>query len=235
MGMGSPHLSSYDTNLLRNVPLFQQLAPQTLDTLLTSATVRTLERGTELFVQSEPADRFFVLLEGWVKLYRVNREGAEAVVSVVAAGESFAEGAMFAGIGFPVNAQAVTDIRLLTITAQAFIRSLQADTGIAMAMLGSLSLRLRHLIQQIEHLQVQTSPQRIGNFLLRFCPPGAGNATFSLPFDKGLLAKRLGMQPETFSRALSKLRAVGVETHGSLVMVADLQVLREFCHAEDLE
>ena len=155
-------LAPRDAELLRNLPLFQQLPEPVLASLLATATIRSVERGTDLFVQGDPADRFFVVLEGWVKLYRINRDGAEAVVSMVNAGESFAEAAMFAQASFPVCAQAVTDVRVVAITAQAFARCVQADVGTAFAMLGSLSMRLRTLVQQIEQLQISRLPRGSG-------------------------------------------------------------------------
>ncbi|HEY0835749.1 MAG TPA: Crp/Fnr family transcriptional regulator [Azospirillum sp.] len=227
-----PGLRPTDAATLRAIPLFQRLPDRALSALVGSAQVRQVQRGTTLFVQDEKADRFFVLLEGWVKLYRLTRDGAEAVVNVVAPGETFAEAAMFASGKFPVCAEAVADARVLTLTADGFARCLREDDQIAFAMLGSLSLRLRHLVQAIEQLQVQPTPQRVGTFLLRFCPEGPGSAMFALPFDKALIARRLGMQPETFSRALAKLRPVGVETHGGTISVADLDALRRFCRAE---
>jgi len=225
-------LAPHDADLLRNLPLFQQLAEPVLSSLLTTATVRNVERGTDLFVQGDPADQFFIVLEGWVKLYRINRDGAEAVVTMVNAGESFAEAAMFAQSSFPVCAQAVTDLRVLSITSQAFARCVQADVRTAFAMLGSLSMRLRTLVQQIEQLHVQSAPQRVGGFLLKLCPAGQGNASFMLPLEKSLVARRLGIQPETFSRALAKLRPVGVEVQGAVVSISNIDALREFCQED---
>ena len=98
-----------------------------------------------------------------------------------------------------------------------------------MAMLASLSMRLRFHVHQIEQLQVQSTGQRVGDFLLRFCPSGPGNAIFDLPFDKSLIARRLGMKPETFSRALAKLRTIGVDTHGHTVTIEELDRLRGYC------
>lgn len=224
-----PGLKPHEAALLRGNPLFQRLPDRALAALVATAQARAVPRGTTLFVQDEGADRFYVLLDGWVKLYRLTRDGAEAVVNIVAPGETFAEAAMFASGKFPVCAEAVADSRVLTLTAEGFARCLREDDQIAFAMLGSLSLRLRHLVQQIEQLQVQPTAQRVGSFLLRFCPPGGGSAVFALPFDKALVARRLGMQPETFSRALAKLRGVGVETQGGTVSVAELEELRRFC------
>ena len=228
-----PGFRPQDAATLRSNALFGRLSDRALGLLVSTAQVRAVPRGTTLFVQDEEADRFFVLLDGWVKLYRLTRDGAEAVVNIIAPGETFAEAAMFASGKFPVCAEAVTESRILTLTAEGFARCLREDEQIAFAMLGSLSIRLRHLVQQIEQLQVQPTPQRVASFLLRFCPEGSGPATFALPFDKALVARRLGMQPETFSRALAKLRGVGVETQGGTVSVADLDELRRFCQVEE--
>ncbi|HYI71616.1 MAG TPA: Crp/Fnr family transcriptional regulator [Skermanella sp.] len=226
-------LSPRDAAIVRSLPLFQQVPEPVLAALLATATIRSVERGTDLFVQGDPADRFFVVLEGWVKLYRINRDGAEAVVHMVNTGESFAEAAMFAQGNFPVCAQAVTDLRVLAITSQAFARCVQADVGTAFAMLGSMSMRLRTLVQQIEQLQIQSAPQRVGSFLLKMCPAGQGNASFMLPVEKSLVARRLGIQPETFSRALAKLKPVGVEVQGAVVSIADIDALRDYCQEDE--
>lgn len=220
-----------DAALVRKIPLFQRLSDQALRSLLAEAAVRPVARGATLFLQDEPADRFYVLLDGWVKLYRLSEQGAEAIVNIIAPGETFAEAAMFANAGFPVCAAVVADARVLTLTAQAFARSLAEDPGIAFVMLGSLSLRLRELVRQIEQLQVKSAPQRVADFLLRLCPPDAGSVTVTLPFNKALIARRLGMQPEIYSRAMAKLRPLGVEQQGAKVVIGDPERLRRFCAA----
>ncbi len=231
-GANVPVLAGREAARVRAVPLFHGLSERALHCLLADASVRGVARGTTLFLQDEPADRFYVLLDGWVKLYRLTADGAEAIVTVVAPGETFAEAAVFASGRFPVCAEAVAEAKVLTLTAAAFAHTLAADPDIAFAMLGSLSVRLRHLVQQIEQLQVASAPQRVGGFLLRFCPPGGGPASLELPFNKALIARRLGMQPETFSRAMTRLRAFGVERSGAVVTIRDVAGLRAFCAAD---
>lgn len=222
-------LNAKDMATLRGAALFQRLSERTLATMLAGSSPRGAARGMTLFLQDEPADRFYLVLEGWVKLYRMTPGGVESVINVVAPGETFAEAAMFASGKFPVTAEAATDCRVISVSKSAFARALESDPGAVMAMLASLSMRLRSHVHQIEQLQVQSTAQRVGDFLLRFCPPGPGNATFELPFDKALIARRLGMKPETFSRALAKLRLIGVETHGAIVSIDDLERLRGYC------
>jgi CRP-like cAMP-binding protein len=222
-------LGAKELAIVRGAPLLQRLPERTLATMLAGSSPRQASRGATLFLQDEPADRFYLVLDGWVKLYRITPGGVESVINVVAPGETFAEAAMFASAKFPVTAEAATDCRVISITRAAFTRALESDPGAVMAILASLSMRLRFHVHHIEQLQVLSTAQRVGDFLLRFCPPGPGNAVFELPFDKSLIARRLGMKPETFSRALAKLRAVGIETHGATVSVEDLERLRAFC------
>ncbi len=218
-------------SLLRSVPLFQGLTDDVVPTLLSGATVRQAEDGAILFLQGDKAHQFYVLLDGWVKLYRMTEDGNQALVTVVAAGETFAEAAVFASGQFPVCAEAVGRVTTLVISRKAFIKSLASDPNIAVAMLASLSLRLRHLVERIEHLQVRSAPQRLADFLVRLSAPSREPATVGLPFAKSLVAQRLGMRPETLSRALAVLRREGVVVNGGQVTIVDRERLQAYSEA----
>ena len=222
-------LNGPDMATLRRATLFKGFSESALGIMLAGAAARTARRGTTLFLQDEPADRFYLVLEGWVKLYRTTPGGVVSVIHVVARGETFAEAAMFASGRFPVTAEAASDCRLLAISRGAFTRTLEQDPSAVMSTLAALSVRLRAQVQEIEQRQVQPSAQRVASFLLGLCPPDTGQVIFELPFEKGLIARRLGMKPETFSRALSKLREVGVKTRGATVTVTRVAALEEFC------
>lgn len=232
-GDGRQHATTATTTVaierLRSIPLFAGLGDAPLRALLTDASVRTVTDGTVLFLQGDDADRFYVLLAGWVKLYRLGEDGAQAMVTVVAPGETFAEAAMFASGHFPVCAEAAGDATALILGRRGFTAALAADPQIALAMLASLSVRLRHLVERIEHLQNRSAPQRLGDFLLRLCQHTDGPVTVNLPFSKILLAQRLGMRPETLSRALAALRRQGIEVSGTRVSIEAVDQLRAFC------
>lgn len=223
-------LSAHDLTLIRKVALLRGLDGGALVRLLEPAALVVAPKGATLFTQDTPADRFHVLLSGWVKLYRVSPEGEEAVVGVVAPGESFAEAAMFSSGRYPVGAEAVDRSRLLAFARSDLMRIMEEDSSVALAMLASLSVRLRGLVGMIEQLQARSAPKRAGAFFLRLAPDGAeGAVTVALPFDKGLIAKRLGMRAETFSRALRRLREIGVSAEGGVIAIGDVGALRDYC------
>jgi CRP-like cAMP-binding protein len=229
-------LSQEDRQIARRVPLFQDLPDDAFEDLLRDARVTAHPRGHLLFVRGDPVTRFFVLLEGWVKVFRDTADGEQVVVAVMRPGESFAQAAIFTGRAvFPASAEVVDDARVMEIPAGPFLDRLRRDPDMALKLLGSISNRLVQLVEHIERLQFNKTPQRLAAFLIELAEVKEGPADIRLPYDKSLVAARLGMKPESLSRALAKLRAVGVDTEGQIVHVDDVATLRDYCQAEDGE
>ena len=223
-----PGLAPADLELLRRTPLLGGLDRAALVELLEHAAVRRFERNAVLFLQDEPAERFYIVLEGWVRLYRETAEGQESTIAILTRGESFAEATMFIGGTYPVTAAVVDGARLLMIRAQPFLRRLRANPDLALSMLASMSVHLRRLVRQVEQLTVRSSTERLADFLLKLAPGRGGSATIELPWDKALVATRLGMRPETLSRSLARLRDLGVEAQGGQIKIQQLEALRRY-------
>jgi hypothetical protein len=51
-----------------------------------------------------------------------------------------------------------------------------------------------------------------------------------LPYDKVLIAGRLGLTPESLSRAFARLRSIGVVVDASHVVVKDVAKLRQLAN-----
>lgn len=222
-------LTDRDLAILARVPLFAGVEPGSLADLLAETSIRSFDRSALLFVEGEPAARFYVVLDGWVRLYRQTVDGRESVIALFARGESFAEAVMFLGGRFPVSGAVVDEARLLVIPAEPFRRALQGNNELCFKMMASMAVHLRRLVGQVEQLTMRSSTERLAQFLLKLARDGAESAIVYLPYDKGLIAARLGMQPETLSRALAKLRPLGVETRGSRVTIRDFEALRRHC------
>jgi CRP-like cAMP-binding protein len=218
-----------DLEILRRVPLFAGLEEPQLDGLLGDASVRDHPKGQLLFQQGDTADCFYVVLGGWVKIFRLTPDGDQAVMGLFTVGEIFAEAAMFMGGSFPASAEVTEEARLLRIQSEPFKKRLQTEPEIAVAMLASVSRRMHYLVGQIEQLQLRSGTQRVAHFLLKQCPAQKGPAEIVLPYDKSLIASRLGMKPESFSRALARLRDLGVRTARSHVSISDTAALAKYC------
>lgn len=215
-----------DIRVLNATPLFAGLDRETLKRMLQDSSIRRYPRNATLFMQGEDANRCFVVFEGWLKLFRDTMDGHESVITVIGPGESFAEAAMFSSAAFPVSCSAIEDSRALVVNSGSLFSEMRQNPEVGFNMLASMSARLRGLIRQIEQLTTRSTTQRVADFLVRLADSDFGEAVVHLPHDKGLVAGRLGMQPESFSRALSRLRRHGVTTEGRTVKIDDLATLQ---------
>lgn len=227
--MSSKILNAKDMEMVRRNPLFGGLPPETLEALLHESRVVEHPRGKILFLRGEPANWFFLLLEGWVKVFRDTPDGEQTVIAIMKPSETIAEAAIFFGSDYPASAEVVDNVRLLEIPAAALLSQLRQDPELGLKLLGALSMRLRHLVRHIEQLQARSTSQRLGDFLLALCEAEEGPVTLKLPYDKSLIAARLGMKPESLSRALAKLKNLGVSSRGHSVEIDDIATLRDYC------
>jgi CRP-like cAMP-binding protein len=220
-------ITAQDHERLARVPLFSGLDPDGLRAMLADAWIQSFARDTVLFFQGDPALRFYVIVDGWVKLYRTTEEGDESVIAVFGHGDSFAEAAIFDAGVYPVSASVVDDSRLLVVPAKAFLKQLCGNNDYTLNIMASMSRHLHRLISQVEQLTIKSSTERVAGFLVKLCPCNEGAAVIRLPLDKALIAGRLGMQPETLSRSLAKLRKLGVESRGAEINIPDISALRQ--------
>ncbi|MDN4984065.1 Crp/Fnr family transcriptional regulator [Bradyrhizobium sp. WYCCWR 13022] len=214
-----------DLDIVAQIPVFSGLKPETLAVLLGEATVLNLRQGRALFRQGEQAQAFFVIMEGWIKLYRVTPAGDEAVLNVLTRGESFAEAVTFTSGRYPATASAVTLAKVMMIPADHVVNCIREMPDVAIAMIASTSQHLQRMVQQIEQLMAHSATQRVAEFLVSLAPRAKGPCRITLPYDKSLIAGRLGLKPESLSRVFAKLRAAGVDVHASTVEVRDMAQL----------
>jgi CRP-like cAMP-binding protein len=203
--------------------------------LLSESRLRRFDRGATIFLQGEQAKAIYIVLEGWVKLYRIAPNGAEAVVGVFTKGRSFGEAVALRHATYPVAAESVTDCTLVRVEAASLLREIRDVPEVAIAILSSTFAHLQALVGQVEALKAQTGSQRVAEFLLDLAPCQHGHCEVVLPYDKGLIAGRLGMKPESLSRAFVKLREHGVTIRQSMAEITDIQSLRDFALSDPAE
>lgn len=208
--------------------LLQALPSEYVEPLLKEASVRHYDRGETVFLHGETAEAIHVVLEGWTKLYRISPNGNEAVVSVFTKGHSFGEAVVFRATHYPVSCEAVTECRLLQIPARSLVAQLRDEPEMSFAILGAIFQHLHDLVGQIEQIKARPGAQRLAEFLLNLCQNNSGACVVTLPYDKALIAGRLGMKPESLSRAFSRLQSVGVRTSKNHAEIDDIAALQDY-------
>ncbi len=217
--------------LIRALPALSKLDEKELQSLLSHANVQEYEKGKLLFLQSEHLSRFYLILSGWVKLFKGSDTGDEAVLQMLSAGDGVMEAAILLNIPSVASAQVVEKTTLLSLPAPVVRQVLQDNNAFALNMIGSLSMRSQHLIRQIEHSRLRNASERVGWYLLKLGieEGGEGTTSIRLPYDKSLIASYLDMTPETFSRTLKKFRAQGFRIENDTITQPHPKALCSYC------
>jgi len=118
---------------LRSAYLLASLSPAQLERVAKKARHVHLDEGRVLFSQGDVADRFFFLLKGQVKLYRLSAEGNEKIIEIVGPGHTFAEALMFLSRPrYPVSCAALSPAELIAIDAADFTAMLRDSVDTCM-------------------------------------------------------------------------------------------------------
>jgi len=217
------------TAMLRGLPPFRDLPDDLLEEIDAISDVVVVEHGQEICRQGIIPTHLYYVVEGQVALASTAPDGTTAVVEVVHPLGDFVLASVMVRLPNLQAAHAVTHGRLVAIEAEALREIIERAPMLSLALLTSLSREYRTIVRQVRDLKVRTTAQRLGCYLLALVPdPNAPEATIRLPFEKGLLAGRLGCRQENLSRAFASLRELGVETRGARVTLRDIPRLTAY-------
>jgi len=216
-----------DFEEVRRHHLLAALTEQQFDELRGHLSVDRLAAHQVLFQRGDPARRFFIVLEGQMRLVVQSRAGQEKIVDVARAGQSFAEALMFLDAPrYPVMAQATEESLVLGIPNAAFLKILRESPDTCLRLLADLSVRLHQLIGEIEQLTLASATHRFVRYLLEQLSGDGGSGSVTLRETRQDLASLLGMKPETLSRILRSLSDEGaIVVEGRDIAVPDRQRL----------
>lgn len=214
---------------LRQIYLFASLTDEQLNMMLDSAHPVELEQKQVLFEAGQAADDFYLLRSGQMKLYCLSPGGDEKVIEIVRPGETFAEAITFMeNQAYPVSAEAIMNSKLYCFKMKIFRNLMEGSPGTCMRLMADMSRRLRMRVNEINNLTLHNATYRLVVYLLEQIPEGAVEmAEIHLGTPKSIIASRLSIQPETFSRILSKLSQRGLlKVHVNDITLLDVNGLR---------
>lgn len=216
--------------MLRDLPLFTGLPERERDSLIRGGKTHRYEKGQNIFRYGDPIRSFYIVCEGAVQLFRETPDGHEMTSEVLIAGDAIGETEILQlSPTHQFNALAIKNTTLVEFPVSWLKDNIQDNGALALNMLGMLSRRAHVATVEAEHKATMTAAQQVACFLERLCilhdfdPHG-----FDLPYSKTLIASRLGMELETFSRALSKIRDHGVSVQGNQVSFNNIDEMEAF-------
>ena len=219
---------------LRATPLLRDLTDPILDRLASISKIVNAPEDTEICRQGDAADELFIVLGGQLAGFNTAANGTVAVVEVIRTGETLGLATLLARLPRLLGVRTVTPSRLLSIDAEGLLALVEQEPTLVTALLRAEANEFHALVRQVCDLKLRTTAQRLGCYLLSLSTEHKANATaLRLPFDKRLLAARLGCRQENLSRAFAALRGFGVETHGARVILHDIASLKDYSEPDE--
>jgi CRP/FNR family transcriptional regulator, dissimilatory nitrate respiration regulator len=218
-------------SLLSRAPLFEGLAPDDLAKMAKGTHELRLAKGDILFRHGDPCTGFHVLVYGQIKLALSSKQGTEKVVEIIQPGHSFGEAIMLMDKPYFVFAQALSDSLVLHVSKTAIYAELQSDYAFARKMLAGMSMRMHQLMTDVEGYSLHSGTQRvIGYFLQELLESQRGeeNVAIELSSSKGVIASRLNLTQEHFSRILHDLSDLGlIAVEGKRICIPSVPKLQK--------
>ncbi len=221
------HLNEQHIDQIRKNYLFGQLSDAELKQVASHGQVMELRAGQTIFSQDEPCHQFYLVQRGMIKLYRISVDGTEKVMDLAGPKQLFAEAAMFVG-KYPVYAAAIEPSTVFAFDCKDFMAQMHNNVELCFRLMSNMGQRLHGMIDEIDRLTLHNGTQRLAQYLLEQVPEGVMlSSCIRLLVPKLVIASRLGIQPETFSRIMARLRSDGmIETHNDTILLKDLGALR---------
>lgn len=216
---------------LRQYHLFSTLPQDAFEQLISQARLLHFKSEEAVFFQNQAADRFYFVVDGKVKLSRLSQDGQEKVIEIVKVGNAFGEAIMFMDKQFyPVDAYAIEPTQVYSFPSRLYKELLETHPSACLKILGWLSMRLHARLNEIETLTLQNATHRVIRYIIQQLPNDAKDGEkINLDIPKRLIASRLSIQPETFSRIMNKLKTQGIiQVHSREIEIVDLAKLIDY-------
>jgi len=223
-------LSSVFEREIRRSPLFSSISKDVIEQIFHSSDLVRKSQHELLFSQGDHAEHFYILRTGSVRLFLLAPDGGEKTINILQPGNSFAEAVMFMESGdYPVSCEFLEDGEVFSFNNQTYLSILKKNPEISLWIMADLSRQLQERVSEIGDLCLNSATNRLINYLLSFIPEGfQGETEFHLPTQKSVIASRLSIQRETFSRILGKLKKLEmIEVHGNDIRILDAERMRE--------
>lgn len=214
---------------MRKNHLFMDIDESDFESIVQGTSASKIKSGQILFSQQQAATEFFLLVEGKIKITLLSIEGTEKVIDIIKPGSTFAEAIIFNGMkGYPVNSKALSDSIVLSINAENYTKVLSSSPKACLKVMGRLSIRLHWLVKEMERLSLHNASYRLISYLLEDVPEDSTEKIqIKLSAPKRIIASRISITPETFSRTLKSLSKDGLievnEEHISIINPAKLR------------
>ncbi|CAM3241550.1 cAMP-binding domain of CRP or a regulatory subunit of cAMP-dependent protein kinases [Paracoccus aminovorans] len=218
---------------LSDLPLFAGLSPAQLDEVRQGMIRQALAQGESLFLQADAAARFFVLIEGRLKVTQVTEDGQQFIVRIVHPGELCGFAPALGRSHYPGSAEAMVDSRLLAWPRSRWEPLIGAAPSLAFSAIQAVGRKLDEAHIRLREMSTEEAGRRIAHLLLRLArqgngaaPPDRGPVEIPFPLTRQDIADMSGNTLHTVSRIMAAWETGGILLRARRkVIIADAAAL----------
>ena len=210
--MASAESADQHRRLVRKVPLLARLGEADLAALASRGHERAFQARTTIFHEGDPGDALYIVVEGRVRISMLSEGGHEMTLGFIEAGECFGDLAILDGGPRTATAAAVDGTRTFVVTKDAFRGWLIERPTAAVALLETVSQRLRRTDQVLADLRFLDLPRRLARQLLQLAenPPHASPSRVRVIITQSELGSLLGVSRESVNKQLRAFQRDGL-------------------------
>lgn len=224
-------------DLLARSPLFRGAGPDELEAALQAARHCEVQRGGFFFHQGEPAESFYVIVEGRVRLTQLNPEGHQVIIHLMGPGDGMGIIVALSNMTYPLSAEAMADCEALRWDYESTVQLMKQHPSLALNGLRLVGSRFQELQDRYLELATERVERRVARALLRLARQTGKRVErgvlLDLPLTRQDLGEMTGTTLYTVSRILSGWEQQGlIETgrerivicrpHGLVTIAEDL-------------
>jgi len=222
---------------MQAVPLFRELPPDALGPVCDQARRFTLKQGELLFQKGDPGNAMFIIESGSLRVYTLGEAERQVLLDVLGPGDVLGELALLDGRPRTAYAQAETDCEIVALDRDPFLAYLREHPETAIALLSTLSARLRQTVIQAESTVAHGSASRLAHVILfladRDGEPVQGLVTSRL--NRKDIAAAIGTSEEWVMQALTEWSRDGIigMTGPRRLILHDVEALRAIAERKE--
>lgn len=215
-----------DVEQMKSLKLFAGVDPRRVDDMLKNSFLQRFPAGVDLVREGDPADFLHVIVDGSIEVFSAYRD-RETTVAVLGPGQCFIMAAVVLDRIYLKSARSLTAARILLVPADSVRKHFGEDAAFSRCIASDLAVAYRMVVKELKNQKLRSGLERLANWLLSHHEALGRPSEFELPFEKKVLAARLGMAPEVLSRAFAALAPYQVKVSGPVITIDDLGALRQ--------
>lgn len=214
----TPNLKS----ILANTSLFKMLDERQLDEVAANTSSMRVSPNLCVVKQGDPAEGVFWVVYGQVKIGLHIKQGSEKTLEILGQNTCFGLGEMLLEQPHLAFVKTTTDSMLLHAERDTILQIAQENFGFARELMNCVGRQFYGLVRDIESYS-QPARERLAGYLLRQSRRETSDE-IELVANKGMIASRLSLTPETLSRLFRDFSTEGlIEVSGRYIKILDCE------------